>query len=123
MLKKGYLASNIMYVSIYHNALVVNRYLKKLEPIFKKIESLIMEKAKYLDEFSYNNLKYKSDSLDDLGLQFDRIFLGTKGIPDNIIEILYDKRFFQSYYFSSIERRMKNDQELIDIIKGEINLE
>ena len=65
---------------------------------FKKIENLIMEKAKYLDEFSYYNLKYKSDSLDDLGLQFDRIFVGTKGIPDNIIEVLYDKRFFQSYY-------------------------
>lgn len=39
MLKKGYLASNIMYVTIYHNEVVVNRYLKKLEPIFKKIES------------------------------------------------------------------------------------
>ena len=90
---------------------------------FKKIENLIMEKAKYLDEFSYDNLKYKSDSLDDLGLQFDRIFLGTKGIPDNIIEVLYDKRFWQSYYFRSIQKRMKNDQELIDIIKGEINLE
>ena len=90
---------------------------------FKKIENIIMEKAKYLDEFSYNNLKYKSDSLDDLGLQFDRIFVGTKGIPDNIIEVLYDKRFFQSYYFRSIQKRMKNDQELIDIIKGEINLE
>ena len=90
---------------------------------FKKIESLIMEKAKYLDEFSYNNLKYKSDSLDDLGLQFDRIFVGTKGIPDNIIEVLYDKRFFQSYYFRSIQKRMENDQELIDIIKEEINLE
>ena len=90
---------------------------------FKKIENIIMEKAKYLDEFSYNNLKYKSDSLDDLGLQFDRIFVGTKGIPDNIIEVLHDKRFFQSYYFRSIQKRMKNDQELIDIIKGEINLE
>lgn len=90
---------------------------------FKKIENLIMEKAKYLDEFSYYNLKYKSDSLDDLGLQFDRIFVGTKGIPDNIIEVLYDKRFFQSYYFKSIQMRMKDDQELIDIIKGEINLE
>ena len=39
MLKKGYLASNIMYVTIYHNEVVVNKYLKKLEPIFKKIES------------------------------------------------------------------------------------
>ena len=28
-----------MYVTIYHNEVVVNRYLKKLEPIFKKIES------------------------------------------------------------------------------------
>ena len=89
---------------------------------FKKIESTIMEKVKYLDEFSFNNLKYKSDSLDDLGLQFDRIFVGTKGIPDNIIEVLYDKRFFQSYYLRSIQTRMKNDQELIDIIKEEINL-
>jgi glutamate-1-semialdehyde aminotransferase len=39
MLKKGYLASNIMYVTIYHTEFIVNRYLKKLEPIFKKIES------------------------------------------------------------------------------------
>ena len=89
---------------------------------FKKIESTIMEKAKYLNEFSFNNLKYKSDSLDDLGLPFDRMFVGTKGIPDNIIEVLHDKKFFQSYYLSGIQRRMKNDQELIDIIKGEINL-
>ena len=89
---------------------------------FKKIESIVIEKTKYLDEFSFNNLKYKSDSLDDLGLPFDRTFVGTKGIPDNIIEVLYDKRFFQSYYFRSIQKKMKNDQELIDIIKGEINL-
>ena len=89
---------------------------------FKKIESTIMEKAKYLNEFSFNNLKYKSDSLDDLGLPFDRMFVGTKGIPDNIIEVLHDKKFFQSYYLRGIQRRMKNDQELIDIIKGEINL-
>ena len=89
---------------------------------FKKIESIIIEKTKYLDEFSFNNLKYKSDSLDDLGLPFDRTFVGTKGIPDNIIEVLYDKRFFQSYYLRDIQKKMKNDQELIDIIKGEINL-
>ena len=89
---------------------------------FKKIESIVIEKTKYLDEFSFNNSKYKSDSLDDLGLPFDRTFVGTKGIPDNIIEVLYDKRFFQSYYFRSIQKKMKNDQELIDIIKGEINL-
>jgi len=89
---------------------------------FKKIESTIMEKAKYLNEFSFNNLKYKSDSLDDLGLPFDRMFVGTKGIPDNIIEVLHDKKFFQSYYLRGIQRRMKNDQELIDIIKREINL-
>ena len=89
---------------------------------FKKIESTIMEKAKYLNEFSFNNLKYKSDSLDDLGLPFDRMFVGKKGIPDNIIEVLHDKKFFQSYYLRGIQRRMKNDQELIDIIKREINL-
>ena len=40
-----------MYVSIYHNALVVNRYIKKLEPIFKKIESFERNKdvKKYLN--------------------------------------------------------------------------
>ena len=45
---------------------------------FLKNRNLIMEKAKYLDEFSYYNLKYKSDSLDDLGLQFDRNICGNK---------------------------------------------
>ena len=49
MLKKGYLASNLIYVTIHHNRKVINKYLKKLEPIFKKIENF--EKYKNVKKY------------------------------------------------------------------------
>ena len=49
MLKKGYLASNIIYVTIYHNKITVKKYLQKLEPIFKNIENF--EKNKNVKKF------------------------------------------------------------------------
>jgi len=51
MLKQGYLASNIVYVSIYHNKKNIDEYIKKLEPIFKKIK-LIMNDNKVLKKIS-----------------------------------------------------------------------
>ena len=87
----------------------------------KKIEGYIMEKRKDLDIFSYSNLKYKSDSLDELGLQFDRIYTSRKNIPSRIIEVIYDKKFYHSYYVRLIQSRIKNDEKLIKIINKEIN--
>jgi glutamate-1-semialdehyde 2,1-aminomutase len=51
MLKKGYLASNITYVTIHHNKATVDRYLKQMELIFKKIENFERDKnvKKYLN--------------------------------------------------------------------------
>ena len=40
MLKKGYLASNLIYINIFHNKKLINNYIKKLDPIFKKIKFL-----------------------------------------------------------------------------------
>ena len=51
MLKQGYLASNIVYVSIYHNKKNIDKYIKKLDPIFKKIK-LIMNDNKVLKKIS-----------------------------------------------------------------------
>ncbi len=52
MLKKGYLAANIMYVSIAHNKDVLNNYFSEYEEVFKKISKIIREEKNiedYLD--------------------------------------------------------------------------
>ena len=38
MLKKGYLASNLIYINIFHNKKLIDNYIKKLDPVFKKIK-------------------------------------------------------------------------------------
>ncbi len=40
MLKNGYLASDKFYLSIYHDKKIINKFLYKLDPIFKKIKEL-----------------------------------------------------------------------------------
>ena len=39
MLKKKYLASNLIYLSIYHTKKIIDKYMKDLDPVFKKISS------------------------------------------------------------------------------------
>ena len=39
MLKKKYLASNQIYLTIFHTKKIIDKYIKELDPIFKKIES------------------------------------------------------------------------------------
>ena len=50
MLKKNYLASNLIFISTLHNKKIIDLYIKKLDPIFKKIS--FFEKNK-LDVSSY----------------------------------------------------------------------
>lgn len=38
MLKKKYLASNLIFLNIFHTKKIINEYIKNLEPIFKLIE-------------------------------------------------------------------------------------
>ena len=38
MLKKGYLASNVIYTSVAHNKKILKKYYKELDTIFKKIK-------------------------------------------------------------------------------------
>tara|TARA_A100001011_G_C14300801_1_gene840694 strand:+ start:884 stop:2215 length:1332 start_codon:yes stop_codon:yes gene_type:complete len=40
MLKKGYLASNLIYINIHHNKKLIDNYIKKLDPVFEKIKFL-----------------------------------------------------------------------------------
>ena len=46
MLKRGYLTSNVFYISVYHTNKVIDRFIKNLDPIFLKIQEF--EKKKYL---------------------------------------------------------------------------
>ena len=36
MLKKKYLASNLIYLSIYHTKKIIDKHMKDLDPVFKK---------------------------------------------------------------------------------------
>ena len=40
MLKKGYLASNIVYISIAHKSKLIDQYLQELDTIFKIISNI-----------------------------------------------------------------------------------
>ena len=61
--------------------------------------------------------------LDELGLPFDRTYVGTKVLPNHIIERISDLMFYRSFYLGRIENRTKSDSILISEIKSEINLE
>ena len=52
MLKKGYLASSTIFLSIYHTNKVIDKYIKNLKPIFyqiKKFEDKNLNIKKFLD--------------------------------------------------------------------------
>ena len=40
MLKKGYLASNQIFITIHHTKKIIDKYINKLDPVFKKINYL-----------------------------------------------------------------------------------
>ena len=51
MLKRGYLASNTIFLNIFHTKKVIDNYIKNLDPIFKIIKDFEMKKksvSKYL---------------------------------------------------------------------------
>ncbi len=50
MLKKGYLASNITYLTIFHTKSVIDKFIKNLDPIFSKI-SVFEKNKKNVDNF------------------------------------------------------------------------
>jgi len=53
MLKKNYLASNLIFISTLHNKKIIDLYIKKLDPIFKKIS--FFEKKKLDVSFYIKN--------------------------------------------------------------------
>jgi glutamate-1-semialdehyde aminotransferase len=63
MMKKGYLASNLIYLNKFHNKSIIDKYIKDLDPIFKKIKffqknnitSNILEKEVCHDTFKRLN--------------------------------------------------------------------
>ena len=71
-------------------------------------------------DFEFKNSKYKSESLNDLGLLIDKRFTGSLNIPNEIIQRVVEKKFWQKYYLQSIKRRLKEDSILIEEIKVEI---
>ena len=75
----------------------------------------------FLEDFSSKNLRYNSYRTDEIGLSNDRIFIGRKNIPYNIIESLKDKRTYHNFYTFQIKERLEADKILVDQIKKEIN--
>jgi hypothetical protein len=87
------------------------------------LRRLLLKNLKKFDEFIYNNTKYKSLEVDELGLPFDRTYIGNKVLPNQIIERISDLMFYRNFYLGRIENRTKSDSILISEIKSEINLE
>ena len=88
---------------------------------FKKIEDFILKKMSLFEDFSSKNLRYNSYRTDQIGISNDRIFIGRKNIPYNIIESLKDKRAYHNFYTIRIKERLEADKILVDQIKKEIN--
>ena len=88
---------------------------------FKKIEDFILKKMSFLEDFSSKNLRYNSYRTDEIGMSNDRIFIGRKNIPYNIIESLKDKRAYHNFYTIRIKERLEADKILVNQIKKEIN--
>ena len=106
---------------IENESIVINLQQKYIvHEFFKKIENLIMERGLNLNDFAIRNLKYKSYKTDNLGLSFDRVYIGKQNIPDYIIESLKDKRTYHNFYIKRIESRVKKDSNLVELIKNEI---
>lgn len=57
MLKVNYLASNMIYVSIYHNKNEVDKYIKKLDNVFKLISKIRFSKKKILNNLITHQAK------------------------------------------------------------------
>ena len=88
---------------------------------FKKIEDFILKKMSLLEDFSSKNLRYNSYRTDEIGMSNNRIFIGRKNIPYNIIESSKDKRAYHNFYTIQIKERLEADKILVDQIKKEIN--
>jgi len=57
MLKKGYLASNIVYVSLAHEKKIIDQYLKDLDKVFKKISKIKNPKKEIKIEEAHQDFK------------------------------------------------------------------
>ena len=55
MLKKKYLASNQIFITIYHTKKIINEYINKLDPVFKKI--------KYFENNNIDSKKFLKDKI------------------------------------------------------------
>ena len=87
----------------------------------KKIEEAIINKSEKFDEYIYENTQYKSLNVDELGLPYDRTFIGNKEIPNSIKEMISDLMFYRNFYLGRIKSRRKLDEKLIEEIINEIN--
>ena len=59
MLKKGYLASNLIYLSTKHTVKIIDKYLNQLDKVFKQIKNNPLKKIKKLikGKISHNTFK------------------------------------------------------------------
>ena len=57
MLKKNYLASNVIYVSIAHTKKIIDLYLKDLDKVFQKISKIKNRKKEIKIEQAHQDFK------------------------------------------------------------------
>ena len=59
MLKRGYLASNLIYLSTEHTVKIIDKYLNQLDKIFLQIKNKPLKKIKKLikGKISHNTFK------------------------------------------------------------------
>ena len=57
MLKKGYLATNVIYVSLAHKKKIIDLYLTKLDKVFKKISEMKNPKKEIKIEEAHQDFK------------------------------------------------------------------
>ena len=113
---------NSGYLEFIENESIVKRLQSKYvnHSWIKDLENLIIKKSDALMDFEFKNSKYKSESYNDLGLLIDKRFTGSLNIPNEIIQRIVEKKFFQQYYLQAIKSSLKQDSILIEEIKVEI---
>ena len=113
---------NSGYLELIENESIVKRLQSKYvsHSWIKELENFIIRKSDVLMDFEFKNSKYKSESENDLGLLIDKRFTGSLNIPNEIIQRIVEKKFWQEYYLQAINRRLKQDSILIEEIKMEI---
>jgi len=95
-----------------------NKYTR--HDFLKKIEEFIIKNKEPLFDYLYKNTKLISRKVNNLGLPYDRTYIG-RDVTNEIIERINESITWHTFYLTLVQNRKKNDFELVNLIKSEIN--